>query len=282
MKHDLLTGIQWTESPSLVPRPSISPSLPAFPLPPVTLHPRPTSSLLLHPSLPVTQRDMAALKVGGDLNSDAGMKNVNNFLESRSFVEGWTISQSDAVLAAAILKAPDAGKFPHARRWYNNVTSYSAEEKKKLPGVGKTLSDFGATANGGAGKSAAGDDDDMDLFGSDEDEEAEAAKAARVAAYNEKKAKKPALVAKSNVILDVKPWDDETDMKLLEESVRKITCEGMVWGVSKLVPLAYGIKKLQIVCVVEDDKVSIDWLQEAICENEDYVQSCDVAAFQKI
>lgn len=229
---------------------------------------------------------MAALKVGGDLNSDAGLKNVNNFLESRSFVEGWTISQSDAVLAAGFTKAPDGSKYPHARRWYNNVTSYSAEEKKKLPGVGRSLSDFGATANGSAatGGKTGGDEeeDDIDLFGSDEDEEAEAAKAARVAAYNEKKAKKPALVAKSNVILDVKPWDDETDMKLLEESVRKITCEGLVWGISKLVPLAYGIKKLQIVCVVEDDKVSIDWLQEAICENEDYVQSCDVAAFQKI
>ena len=223
------------------------------------------------------------LKVGGDLNSDAGLKNVNNYLESQSFVDGWTISQSDAVLAGGLVKAPDAAKYPHARRWFNNVTSYSAAEKKKLPGVPKSLSDFGATANGTAGKAAAGDeDDDIDLFGSDEDEEAEAAKAARVAAYNEKKAKKPALVAKSNVILDVKPWDDETDMKLLEAAVRKIQCEGLVWGISKLVPLAYGIKKLQIVCVVEDEKVSIDWLQEAICENEDYVQSCDVAAFQKI
>lgn len=223
------------------------------------------------------------LKIGGDLNSDAGLKNLNNHLESQSFIEGWTISQSDVVVAAGLSKGPDASKFPHARRWYNNVTSYSADEKKKLPGVTKSLADFGATASGVGGKGAGDeDDDDVDLFGSDEDEEAEAAKAARVKAYNEKKSKKPALVAKSNVILDVKPWDDETDMKQLEESVRKIGCDGLVWGVSKLVPLAYGIKKLQIVCVVEDEKVSIDWLQEAICENEDFVQSCDVAAFQKI
>ena len=31
-----------------------------------------------------------------------------------------------------------------------------------------------------------------------------------------------------------------------------------VCGAAKLVPLAYGIKKLQISCVVEDDKVSLE------------------------
>lgn len=42
---------------------------------------------------------------------------------------------------------------------------------------------------------------------------------------------------------------------------------------AKLVPLAYGIHKLQISCVVEDEKVSVDWLQETIQEIEDYVSS---------
>lgn len=51
---------------------------------------------------------------------------------------------------------------------------------------------------------------------------------------------------------------------------------------AKLVPLAYGIKKLQIGCVVEDDKVSIDWLTEEIQNFEDLVQSVDIAAFNKI
>jgi hypothetical protein len=41
----------------------------------------------------------------------------------------------------------------------------------------------------------------------------------------------PGTIAKSNVILDVKPWDDETDMKLMEEKVRSISCDGMIWGV---------------------------------------------------
>ncbi|KAK7590236.1 hypothetical protein V9T40_001849 [Parthenolecanium corni] len=129
------------------------------------------------------------------------------------------------------------------------------------------------------------DDDDVDLFGSDsegEDEEAERIKEERLAAYAAKKSKKPVLIAKSNIILDVKPWDDETDMKDLEKAVRQVEMDGLVWGASKLVPLAYGIKKLQISCVVEDEKVSVDELQEKLQEIEDYVQSVDIAAFNKV
>lgn len=130
----------------------------------------------------------------------------------------------------------------------------------------------------------ADDDDDVDLFGSDEDddEEAEKLKAERVKAYSEKKSKKPALIAKSSILLDVKPWDDETDMAKMEAEVRTIVMDGLLWGASKLVPLAYGIKKLQIMCVIEDDKVSVDELQEKIQEFEDFVQSVDIAAFNKI
>jgi len=131
------------------------------------------------------------------------------------------------------------------------------------------------------------DDDDVDLFGSDsEDEEAKAEKervtAERLKAYHEKKAKKPALIAKTSVLLDIKPWDDETDMNEMLKSAKSIEKEGLVWGASKLVPVGYGINKLQLMCVVEDEKVSIDELCEQIAEFEDFVQSVDVAAMSKI
>ena len=73
-----------------------------------------------------------------------------------------------------------------------------------------------------------------------------------------------------------------SDMKKLEELVRSIESDGLLWGASKLVPLAYGIRKLQISCVIEDDKISTDFLEEEITKFEDYVQSMDVAAFNKI
>lgn len=133
---------------------------------------------------------------------------------------------------------------------------------------------------------AEADDDDVDLFGSDDEEEtaeAERIKEERVKAYTEKKSKKPALIAKSSILLDVKPWDDETDMKEMERLVRTIQMEGLLWAQqARLVPLAYGINKLQIGCVIEDEKVSVDELQEKITEFEDYVQSVDIAAFNKI
>ena len=119
------------------------------------------------------------------------------------------------------------------------------------------------------------------VAGDEEDAEAERIKAERVAEYNKKKAAKgPGPAAKSVVTMEVKPWDDETDMKALEESVRSIEMDGLVWGASKLVPIGYGIKKLQITLVVEDELVSLDELQERVAEFEDYVQSSDVAAMQ--
>ncbi|XP_060085933.1 elongation factor 1-delta-like isoform X1 [Ylistrum balloti] len=147
-----------------------------------------------------------------------------------------------------------------------------------------------ATAVAPAAASAAADDDDsdsdVDLFGSEDEEEVaerERVKQERVKAYQEKKAKKPALVAKSSVILDVKPYDDETDMKAVEDSLRLIKQDGLVWGAAKLVPLAYGIKKLQIGIVIEDAKVSVEELSEKITEDyEDLVQSVDIAAFNKL
>ena len=39
-------------------------------------------------------------------------------------------------------------------------------------------------------------------------------------------------------------------MAKLEESVRSIEMEGLVWGASKLVTVGYGVKKLQITLVV--------------------------------
>ena len=68
-------------------------------------------------------------------------------------------------------------------------------------------------------------------------------------------------------------------MEELEANVRAIEKEGLVWGASKLVPLGFGIKKLQINLVVEDEKVSLDELQEKISEDEDHVQSTDVVSF---
>ncbi|XP_041834795.1 elongation factor 1-beta [Melanotaenia boesemani] len=225
----------------------------------------------------------------GDLKAASGLKVLNDFLSGRSYIEGFVPSQADVAVFDA-LSSPPPADLCHALRWYNHIKSYQAQ-KNSLPGVKKPLGQYGpagvadtTSSSTPTAPSKDEDDDDIDLFGSDEEEDTEAArlKEQRLAEYAAKKAKKPALIAKSSILLDVKPWDDETDMAKLEECVRSIQMDGLIWGQSKLVPVGYGIKKLQINCVVEDDKVGTDILEEQITAFEDYVQSMDVAAFNKI
>jgi elongation factor 1-beta len=71
-------------------------------------------------------------------------------------------------------------------------------------------------------------------------------------------------------------------MVALEASVRSIEKDGLLWGASRLIPVGFGIRKLQINLVVEDEKVSLDELADDIAEFEDYVQSTDVVAMQKL
>ncbi|XP_071567037.1 probable elongation factor 1-beta [Temnothorax nylanderi] len=218
----------------------------------------------------------------GDLKTDKGVEDLNGYLADRSYIEGWQPTQADVAVLEALGKAPSSSN-PHVLRWYNHIKSY---DFKSLPGEKKAPAIFstaGAPPASSTGK-ANDDDDDLDLFGSDEDEDAEAAKIReeRLKAYAEKKSKKPAVIAKSSIVLDVKSWGDETDMKLMENAVRSIEMDGLVWGASKLVPVGYGINKLQIMCVIEDEKVSVDFLIEQIQEFEEFVQSVDIASFNKI
>lgn len=60
-------------------------------------------------------------------------------------------------------------------------------------------------------------------------------------------------------------------MSQLEACVRSVQLDGLTWGGSKLVPVGYGIRKLQIQCVVEDDKVGTDLLEEEITKFEEHV-----------
>merc|ERR1711881_218194 len=215
----------------------------------------------------------------GDLSSAAGLEKLNAFLSDKSYISGYTPSQADVSVFNAIKSSPKSVE--HVLRWWNHISSYKSEFAS-LTGAASVY------AAGAAAEEEEEDDDDVDLFGSDDEDDgaAEKLKQERIAAYNARKAakeeKKGKLIAKSSISLDVKPWDDETDMKELEEMVRGIKMDGLLWGGSKLVAVGYGIKKLQITCVVEDDKVGTDDLEDKITAFEDHVQSMDIASFQKI
>jgi len=71
-------------------------------------------------------------------------------------------------------------------------------------------------------------------------------------------------------------------MEQLKKNVLAIEQDGLVWGGSQFIAVGFGIKKLQLNVVIEDDKVSLDELQAKIEEDEDHVQSTDIAAMQKL
>jgi len=226
----------------------------------------------------------------GDLKSESGVKALNDFLADKSYIEGYAPTTSDSAIYAQLASAPES--FPHALRWYKHVTSFAPNEVKAF-GAGNIVAES-APVQAKAPAPADDDDDDFGFSDDDEDDEeetpAEKAKREKMEAMAKAKAeekaksekKKKEIIAKSEVTLDVKPWDDETCMVKLEECVRSIQMDGLVWGFSKLVAVGYGIKKLRIVCVVEDEKVSTDDIEDQIVGFGDYVQSMDIHAFNKI
>ncbi|KAK9348697.1 hypothetical protein V1522DRAFT_397861 [Lipomyces starkeyi] len=225
----------------------------------------------------------------GDLTSATGLARLNDFLLTESFISGYTPSQADVIVFKAVGSNPDAKTYPNAARWYSNITSYESEFSDLEGDASADITSFGpelAAEEPAPAAEEEEEEDDVDLFGSDdeeEDAEAEKLKQQRLAEYAAKKAAKgPKPAAKSIVTLEVKPWDDETNLDELLENVKAVEMDGLVWGAHQWIAVGYGIKKLQINLVVEDEKVSLEELQAAIEEDEDHVQSTDIAAMQKL
>ncbi|CAH8578780.1 unnamed protein product [Schistosoma rodhaini] len=210
----------------------------------------------------------------GDLKTASALKKLDDYLLTRSYISGFQPTQADVSTFIALEKS-SLSDFGNISRWYRHIDSFGAE-RKKFPAAPESANPEPAKCTQPAAS------DEFDLFVSDDDEEYEKLRSERQAAYEAKKATKNIPVAKSTVIFDVKPWGDDTDMAEMEKAVRSIQTDGLLWGASKLIPLAYGIKKLQIACVIEDDKVSTDMLEEEITKFEDFVQSVDIAAFNKL
>ena len=51
----------------------------------------------------------------------------------------------------------------------------------------------------------------------------------------------------------------------MEGEVRAIKKEGLLWGTSRLMPVGFGIKKLQITAVIEDAKVRCSFRRFHCC-----------------
>jgi len=228
-----------------------------------------------------------------NLNTEVGLTLLNKHLEPLSYVDGYVPTQADNEtfeVLNTLASPPNPEHFPHAARYFKHIKSFSDEERKHFA----PFSNDGPyhkvqveTPHEPAASTAvtAKAEDDVNLWDEDPEEDAKhEAELERIRKEAEERrgGPKKSVTAKSSVILDIKPWDDATDLGAIESSVRSITMEGLLWGASKLVPIAYGVKKVQIICTIIDDLVSVEDLTEKIQEFEDLVQSVDIAAFNKL
>uniref|UniRef100_A0A8C9H6S0 Elongation factor 1-beta n=1 Tax=Piliocolobus tephrosceles TaxID=591936 RepID=A0A8C9H6S0_9PRIM len=116
-----------------------------------------------------------------DLKSPASLQVLNDYLVDKSYIEEYVPSQADVAVFEAV-SGPLPANWCHALRWYNCIKSYQ-KEKASLPGVKKALGKYGPAdvedTTGSGATDSKDDDDDIDLFGSDDEKESEEAKRLR-------------------------------------------------------------------------------------------------------
>lgn len=61
-----------------------------------------------------------------NLNTEAGVAVLNNFIADKSYIEGFAPSQADVAVFEALSAAPVTTKFPYASRWYNHIAAHKA------------------------------------------------------------------------------------------------------------------------------------------------------------
>ncbi|KAI4384511.1 hypothetical protein MLD38_002657 [Melastoma candidum] len=235
-----------------------------------------------------------------DLESAAGLKKLDDYLSKCSYITGDLVSKDDIVVHAALARPPSVN-FVNVLKWYNRVEALlriSTAVTVKGSSHVETVTDEKAvvTASNEHGN-------EVYLFSGGTEEEKKAfdectgtvnASSKKMelclleivlGSYMVDKYLMTCSAGKSSILLGVKPWDDETDMKKLEEAVRSILMEGLIWGESKLVAAGYGIEKLQIMLTIVDDLVSVSTLIEDYLTAKpinEYVQRCEILSFNKI
>lgn len=214
----------------------------------------------------------------------------------RSYITGYNLSGDDVKEFNALSAVPAFATYPNVYRWAKHIAAVTGSPFKVASGAAAPA----ATAS----SAKAGAEDFDDMFGGGDDElnedgetaeEAAATKArqARMEAARKlkedkdtaegKKKDKKKEAEKSLVVLEVKPWEADTDLEAVWKEIIKFEKEGLTWGQTfKLEPVAYGIKKLVMTCTIVDALVLMDDVTENIEGMEDFVQSVEVASMNKI
>ena len=227
-------------------------------------------------------------------------------LANNLFIKGAHPTQDDATNFAKFVEAkcvPDQDKYPSVWAWYSLMVLFEDEVIKSWKGAEKPQQEKKGgkgKEHGGKGKEHGGkgkdhgkggkkeekeekkDDDDLDLFGEDNEEDKKAKDELKKRNKENKKDKKKP-IDKSHVILEIKGWEEGQDLEALAKKIiSTIQKDGLQWNTGyKLEEVAFGIKKLVIAFLAEDDKCSVQEVQDILESWEDEIQSVEVVSFNK-
>ena len=159
---------------------------------------------------------------------------VNDYMKTRSYVEGYAFSAKDVEVFGKI-GLPDQKQHPHAYRWYVHTAALSGSKCLALVAGGAGSKPTPAPASKAAAPKKAApakpapkaeeDDDDDDFWGDDE-EQTEEEKAQAAKELEEAKAKAMAKLAKKEANqrslcnLEIKPWEADQDLKALYSKIK--------------------------------------------------------------
>ena len=195
-------------------------------------------------------------------------------LENNLFFKGAQPSNEDAEVLEEFSKekfVPDQEKFPNLFAWYSLVILFEDEV------VATWKKPEQQQQKGKKGKKE-----------KKEEKKKKKKKKEKKKRKKEKKEdgkkKKKVEVQKSLVLIDVKVFDPEQDYDALAEKILKnVKRDGLVWKTEyKLQEVAFGVKKIVMGMVVEDEKVSVDDIIDELTSWEDEIQSVDIVAFNKL
>ena len=217
-------------------------------------------------------------------------------LANNLFIKGAHPSHEDATNFAKFVEAkcvPDQDKYPSVWAWYSLmvlfedevIKSWKPAEKpqEKKGGKGKDQGKKGKKEKEGEKKDEGKkEEDDLDLFGEDNEEDKKAMEEMKKKNKDKKKDKKKP-VDKSHVILEIKGWEEGQDLEALAKKIiSTIKKDGLQWNTGyKLEEVAFGIKKLVIAFLAEDDKCSVQEVQDELESWTDDIQSVDIVSFNK-
>lgn len=222
------------------------------------------------------------------IKTPEGITAVNDFLAANAYLSG---ANAPGAEDDALLTEIEAEKFVPAQTsanlfgWWWTLCPFQAPARAlwtKAKKGGKKAKKTDA-AKKPVEEEEDDDDEDLDLFGDDPEAEAEAEKqAASRAEASKKKKKKAKKAAKSIIVFEVKGYEVDFDWHAYADKIRTYVINGVTWLDSHaVVPVAFGMMKLQMTCVIIDDLVETDDIWDMIKSDEDNIQNVDVLTFDK-